>query len=282
MTTLWQAASRACSASSLAARPRLARGSPAPAKERAAEQAGAAAGMRGRRCGRPRRSCAGRSSRPPAIWTTRPTGPQRCGLPSMNPQCKQQGAIWSADDGETPGSSACHAGVGRPRLTPVKKTLALWRGRGRQAEGGGAAEVAVAPVMLALVDAGGGEEWLELVRGALAAALEALPASALFGLVTFGTHVRAASSLRRLPVLICALFGLVTFGMHMRVVRPLQRLPGLECALFGLVTFGTHVRVISSVQCLPALECSWPVCGLRRRQVELAGSGMHVRCSSST
>jgi len=50
--------------------------------------------------------------------------------------------------------------------------------------------VAVAPVTLALVDAGGGEDWLELVRGALAAALEALPASALFGLVTFGTHVR--------------------------------------------------------------------------------------------
>lgn len=49
----------------------------------------------------------------------------------------------------------------------------------------------MAPVTLALVDAGGGEEWLELVRGALAAALEALPPSALFGLVTFGTHVRA-------------------------------------------------------------------------------------------
>ena len=49
----------------------------------------------------------------------------------------------------------------------------------------------MAPVTLALVDAGGGEEWLELVRGALAAALEALPPGALFGLVTFGTHVRA-------------------------------------------------------------------------------------------
>ncbi|KAK9831909.1 hypothetical protein WJX81_008153 [Elliptochloris bilobata] len=58
-----------------------------------------------------------------------------------------------------------------------------------QAEGGGAMEVAVAPVTLALVDAGGGEEWLELVRGALAAALEALPPTALFGLVTFGTQV---------------------------------------------------------------------------------------------
>ena len=49
----------------------------------------------------------------------------------------------------------------------------------------------MAPVTLALVDAGGGEEWLELVRGALAAALEALPPSALFGLVAFGAHVRA-------------------------------------------------------------------------------------------
>ena len=44
---------------------------------------------------------------------------------------------------------------------------------------------------VALVDASGSEEWLELVRSALAAALEALPGTALFGLVTFGTQVRA-------------------------------------------------------------------------------------------
>lgn len=45
---------------------------------------------------------------------------------------------------------------------------------------------------IALVDASGSEEWLELVRSALAAALEALPGTSLFGLVTFGTQVRAS------------------------------------------------------------------------------------------
>lgn len=58
--------------------------------------------------------------------------------------------------------------------------------------GEGVAEVAVAPVTIALVDASGSEEWLELVRSALAAALEALPGTSLFGLVTFGTQVRAS------------------------------------------------------------------------------------------
>jgi len=52
--------------------------------------------------------------------------------------------------------------------------------------------VAVAPVTVALVDASGSEEWLELMRSALAAALEALPGTVLFGLVTFGTQVRAS------------------------------------------------------------------------------------------
>ncbi|KAK3249379.1 hypothetical protein CYMTET_41189, partial [Cymbomonas tetramitiformis] len=41
------------------------------------------------------------------------------------------------------------------------------------------------PVTIALVDLSGGEEFLELVKSALLAALEALPSVTLFGLVTF-------------------------------------------------------------------------------------------------
>ena len=82
----------------------------------------------------------------------------------------------------------CHPGGELLGLGPEAGYDRAWGGG--QAGEGAAAEVAVAPVTLALVDAGGGEEWLELVRGALAAAVEALPPSALFGLVTFGTHAR--------------------------------------------------------------------------------------------
>ncbi len=51
-----------------------------------------------------------------------------------------------------------------------------------------------APVYIALVDLGGGgggsHEFIELVRSALEAALEALPPAALFGLITFSDKVR--------------------------------------------------------------------------------------------
>lgn len=50
-------------------------------------------------------------------------------------------------------------------------------------------EVAGQAVFLALVDLSGGEDYLELVRGALQAALEALPSTALFGLITFADQV---------------------------------------------------------------------------------------------
>ena len=83
---------------------------------------------------------------------------------------------------------SCHPGGELLGMGPEAGYDRAWGGG--QAGEGPAAEVAVAPVTLALVDAGGGEEWLELVRGALAAALEALPPTALFGLVTFGTNVR--------------------------------------------------------------------------------------------
>ena len=44
-------------------------------------------------------------------------------------------------------------------------------------------------MFLALVDLSGSEDYLELVRGALQAALEALPSTALFGLITFASQV---------------------------------------------------------------------------------------------
>ena len=47
----------------------------------------------------------------------------------------------------------------------------------------------IQPVYLALVDLCCDEEFLELVRSALLAALEALPPSAVFGLVTFSDKV---------------------------------------------------------------------------------------------
>jgi hypothetical protein len=49
--------------------------------------------------------------------------------------------------------------------------------------------VEVVPACVALVDATGGEEYMELVRSALLAALEALPEGSLFGLATFSDQV---------------------------------------------------------------------------------------------
>lgn len=57
----------------------------------------------------------------------------------------------------------------------------------------GPLEVEVTPVYVALVDTTGGEEYLELVKSALLAALEALPASALFGLATYSNQVHHCS-----------------------------------------------------------------------------------------
>ncbi len=59
-------------------------------------------------------------------------------------------------------------------------------------DGDGARPEAVhgVPMYVALVDVCGGEDYLELIRSALQAALEAMPAGALFGLITFSTRVR--------------------------------------------------------------------------------------------
>lgn len=46
-----------------------------------------------------------------------------------------------------------------------------------------------APVVVALVDVSGGEEFLELVRSSLEAALEALPPVTRFALITFSNRV---------------------------------------------------------------------------------------------
>lgn len=48
------------------------------------------------------------------------------------------------------------------------------------------------PMYVALVDVCGSDDYLELVKSALQAALEAMPAGALFGLVTFSNQVRVA------------------------------------------------------------------------------------------
>ena len=45
------------------------------------------------------------------------------------------------------------------------------------------------PVYLALIDATGGPVFMELVKGAVLAALEAMPACYLFGLATFSSEV---------------------------------------------------------------------------------------------
>ena len=61
------------------------------------------------------------------------------------------------------------------------------------AAGGGGisgAGAPAAPTYLALVDVASGAEFLDLVRTALAAALEALPPAARVGLLTFGGEVR--------------------------------------------------------------------------------------------
>ena len=53
----------------------------------------------------------------------------------------------------------------------------------------GETEVEATPLYIALVDLTGGSDFLELVRSALLAALEALPPSALFALITFSDSV---------------------------------------------------------------------------------------------
>ena len=53
----------------------------------------------------------------------------------------------------------------------------------------GPVEQEVTPIYVALVDTTGGEEYLELVKSALLAALEALPSCALFGLATYNDQV---------------------------------------------------------------------------------------------
>lgn len=64
-----------------------------------------------------------------------------------------------------------------------------------QEEEQGARERVAAPLYVALVDVCCGEEVLELVKSALAAALEALPSSALFGLITFSRKVTSLAHL---------------------------------------------------------------------------------------
>ena len=64
------------------------------------------------------------------------------------------------------------------------------------AQGGNGARGAAVhgvPMYVALVDVCGGEEYVELIRSALQAALEAMPAGALFGLITFSTRVSGAT-----------------------------------------------------------------------------------------
>lgn len=51
------------------------------------------------------------------------------------------------------------------------------------------AELSGQPVYIALVDVTCGMDFLELVKSALVAALEALVPSALFGLITFSSKV---------------------------------------------------------------------------------------------
>ena len=50
------------------------------------------------------------------------------------------------------------------------------------------------PMYVALVDLTCGPEFLELVKSGVLAALEAVPPTALFGLVTFSTKVRTYCS----------------------------------------------------------------------------------------
>lgn len=48
------------------------------------------------------------------------------------------------------------------------------------------------PMYVALVDVCGGDDYLELVKSALQAALEAIPSGSLFGLITFSDKVHSS------------------------------------------------------------------------------------------
>eukprot|EP00798_Chlamydomonas_sp_ICE-L_P009712 gene9712-7580_t len=57
-----------------------------------------------------------------------------------------------------------------------------------------------APIYIAVVDVSGGEDFLELVRSALLASLEALPPAAQFGLITFSNKSGPANVRSPTPV----------------------------------------------------------------------------------
>jgi hypothetical protein len=73
---------------------------------------------------------------------------------------------------------------------------------------------------VALVDVCGGEEYVELIRSALQAALEAMPAGALFGLITFSTRVRRGYRLS-----CCLRFGSRTCNLYLRNASATKQVP---------------------------------------------------------
>ena len=73
-------------------------------------------------------------------------------------------------------------------------------------------EAKCTPAYIALIDSTGGPTYLELVKSALLAALEAMPPAALFGLVTFSNEVHTHCALH--PSILAVLQGLY---MHMHI-----------------------------------------------------------------
>eukprot|EP00884_Botryococcus_braunii_P002587 jgi/Botrbrau1/12329/Bobra.4_3s0002.2 len=69
-------------------------------------------------------------------------------------------------------------------------------------DGDGWMEVAASPIFVALVDRSGGPDYLELVRTALLAALEAVPPSSLFALLTFADTVELYDLRGRAPAVL--------------------------------------------------------------------------------
>jgi hypothetical protein len=97
--------------------------------------------------------------------------------------------------------------------------------------GGGASSGAVHPITLAVVDAAGPSDFLALVRGGLAVALEALPPGSLFGLIGVSSCISLVDMsgpgcpmLHHLPVL-----GLA--GGTGPVLVPLEDIVPLGCLL---------------------------------------------------
>ncbi|GMH33418.1 hypothetical protein BSKO_01252 [Bryopsis sp. KO-2023] len=102
------------------------------------------------------------------------------------------------------------------------------------------------PVYIALVDTVCSNEFLDCVKTALAAALEAMPASAMFGLISFDDRVRMFDA--KGPVPVCKSIGVMDDGP---LLTPLEDIVALQRLLTPVGQFKDSILVA-----LETLECS--------------------------